>query len=962
LAKGLVITEKPSVARDIAAALGGFEDHDGYFENDDYVVTFAVGHLFELLSPEEVDEKFKRWTLDVLPIIPEKFELKKKKGQSDRIRTIQKLLRRDDVDRVINACDAGREGELIFREIVKFLGNEKPTQRLWLQSMTKGSILAGFDSLLPGRDMEGLAQAAECRAYSDWLIGMNATRAITKRLKTRKERTSWSAGRVQTPTLALLVARELEVLSHVPQAFWKVTGSFVHDGATYTGSWYDPAFEAGDDDARRDDRIFDEARARGIVESVQGQAASARETRKPSRESAPPLFDLTSLQREGNRRFGWSARRTLGAAQRCYERHKVLTYPRTDSRCLPVDYRATVDEVLNAYAGAATDELDDYAGAAQRLLENGLENAGRIFDDAGVSDHFAIVPTGTLPPEDMSSDDRRLFDLVVRRFFGAFHPPALWERVERVTEVVGESFRTRTRALMEPGWRSVLPAGDEEAAPALPALRPGETEVSGVAVGAGEVALEADETKPPPRVTEARLLSLMENAGKIVEDENIAAHLHERGLGTPATRADVIENLITKGYANRQGRAIRPAVKGIRLIDTLRRVHIDRLSSAKLTGEIEKHLAEVEAGERTAADFITEIEDYAKEIVHIAKTFEYGDLYKDEPALGACPACGRPVIEMAWFYRCEEQEGVEREDDCPMRFWKDTSGRYLDRGAVTALIRDGRTPILDGFTARNGRTYKGTIELDTDEWKLKVQSEGWNEDGGYQLPEYDVDPEPLGPCPFSSDCTVIETPTHFLCTTRLAADEVQAGYKEARKLAKEKGEKAPEKPEKPDHAGFVFPRTVCKREITRDEALYYLANGKTELLEDFTSRFGRPFSATLVLKETGRHGFEFPPRKKATKGDDGEAPEAGKAAPARKPRKTTKKAGKKATGKKAARKKTTKKATRKKAAAKKTAKKPGGSGASKKSEVKSTRQAARKGVRKAAKPSEPATESPIEAD
>jgi DNA topoisomerase-3 len=415
----------------------------------------------------------------------------------------------------------------------------------------------------------------------------------------------------------------------------------------------------------------------------------------------------------------------------------------------------------------------------------------------------------------------------------------------------------------------------------------------------------------------------MENAGKIIEDENIAAHLRERGLGTPATRADVIENLITKGYANRQGRAIRPAVKGIRLIDTLRRVHIDRLSSAKLTGEIEKHLAEVEAGERTAADFITEIEDYAKEIVHIAKTFEYGDLYKDEPALGACPSCGRPVIEMAWFYRCEEQEGVEREDDCPMRFWKDTSGRYLDRGAVTALIRDGRTPILDGFTARNGRTYKGTIELDTDEWKLKVQSEGWNEDGGYQLPEYDVDPAPLGPCPSSADCTVIETPTQFLCTTRLAADETQAAYKEARKLAKEKGEKAPPKPEKPEHAGLVFPRTVCKREITREEAQVYVRMGKTELLSDFTSRFGRPFAATLVLKKNGRHGFEFQPRERRSGASAGRKKATRKKKSATRKKTTRKKAPRKkkaATGKKTTRKKASRKtsSTRKKAPAKKT--------------------------------------------
>ena len=344
LAKALVITEKPSVARDIAEALGGFAEHDGYWESDDYVVTFAVGHLFELLSPEEVDEKFKRWTLDVLPIIPERFEIKKKKGHSDRIRVIKKLAFRDDVDRIVNACDAGREGELIFREVVKFLEVAKPIERLWLQSMTTQAIKDGFGHLIPGAEMEGLAQAAECRAYSDWLIGMNATRAITKRLKSRKEKTSWSAGRVQTPTLALLVDKEFEVLAHVPETFYRITATFGHADTHYEGTWFDPDFQASDDDQRKDDRIFDAERAKEIVARVQGQPGAASETRKPSRESAPPLFDLTSLQREGNRRFGWSARRTLGAAQRCYEGHKILTYPRTDSKCLPEDYRATVDE------------------------------------------------------------------------------------------------------------------------------------------------------------------------------------------------------------------------------------------------------------------------------------------------------------------------------------------------------------------------------------------------------------------------------------------------------------------------------------------------------------------------------------------------------------------------------------------------------------------------------------------
>lgn len=900
MAKSLVITEKPSVARDIAAALGGFTEHEGYAESDRYVVTFAVGHLLELLEPDEIDPAYKRWTLDNLPIVPQEFRLKVKSGQTERVRTIKKLVQRDDVSELINACDAGREGELIFREIVKHLGATKPIRRLWLQSMTDEAIRGGFRSLRAGVELEGLAAAAECRSFADWLIGMNATRALTKRLKSRREKTAWSAGRVQTPTLALLVDRELEVVAHVPRPYWRVTAAFEHDGSRYAGVWFDPAFRESDGDGElRDDRIFDEARARAVVEASQARPGLAEETRKPSRESAPPLFDLTSLQREGNRRFGWSAKRTLGAAQRCYEAHKILTYPRTDSRCLPTDYRATVRGVLESFAHAGRSEaggaLAEYGEGAARLLDRGLENQGRIFDDAGISDHFAIIPTGVLPGPSLSGDDRRLFDLVVRRFLGAFHPPALWVKVERTTQVGGERFRTRARSLQEPGWRAVLATEPEEDEASLPPLRPGVDEVSDVAVETREVAAEQQETKPPARITEARLLSLMENAGQQIEDESLAVALHEKGIGTPATRADIIENLIAKGYATRVGKALRPTVKGIRLIDVLRRVHIDRLASAALTGELEKHLGEVEHGQRSAAQFMSEIEAYAREIVEHAKSFEYEALYANEAPLGPCPRTGRPVKERAWFYSADEDPAAGEDAPTPMLFWKDTSGRYINREVVEALLREGKTGVLDGFTARDGRTYKGTIEIDRDAWRMKVRSAGPGDgESASASPEYDVNPAPLGLCPSGEDCRVVESPTHFVCERKLEGAE--AGAHDGA----------------PKGCGFQLPRTVCKREITRDEALYYLQNRRTELLTDFTSRFGRPFSATLVLKENGRHGFEFPPRekkpgtaggrfgKKTTK-KDGEQAASDEALPPRKaartggPRKTAARKPRKAT-------------------------------------------------------------------
>lgn len=858
MAKALVISEKPSVARDIAAALGRFEEQDGYLESPDYVVSFAVGHLFELLEPEELDPKYKRWLLSDLPILPDEFRLKPKSGQSERIRTLKRLAQRDDVDRIVNACDAGREGELIFREILKNLGVTKPVRRLWLQSMTDDAIRTGFAQLRSGSEFEGLGAAAECRAYSDWLIGMNATRALTKRLKSRKEKTAWSAGRVQTPTLALLVEKEHEVLSHVPRPYWRVTARFESDGQTYDATWFDPGFDAGANAEARDDRIFDEARARAIVDTVgAAREAIASETRKPSRESAPPLFDLTSLQREANRRFGWSAKRALGAAQRCYEQHKILTYPRTDSRCLPEDYRDVVDRTLASFASATDGRppdpaIADYAAAAARLRREGRQNEGRIFDNTGVSDHFAIIPTGVLPGPTLSGDDRRLYDLVARRFLGAFHPAAVWMRVERTTEAAGELFRTRARTLQEPGWRAVLTMEKEDDEAVLPPLRAGMDDVSGVAVASRGAELEANETKPPGRITEARLLSLMENAGQQIEDEDLAAVLHEKGLGTPATRADIIENLIGKGYAQRVGKALRPTVKGIRLIDILKRIHVDRLASAQLTGEIETHLLEVERGRRQPGDYMKEIAEYAEEIVDRTRGFEFEDVYPEHDPLGDCPRCHKPVYERSWFYRCPEQG--DPAEDCPVRIWKDTSGRYIDRAAVRALLREGKTGVLDGFTARDGRTYKGRLEFDPETFQVKVRSEGASDDGSASAsPEYDVNPEPLGVCPRGEGCRVVESPSQFVCERRLL-DETQ-GKDESR----------------PKSCGFVLPRTVCKREITRDEALVYLAGGKTDLLTDFTSRFGRPFSATLVLKDSGRHGFEFPPRAPRTpKGKAGE--------------------------------------------------------------------------------------------
>jgi DNA topoisomerase-3 len=882
MAKSLVITEKPSVARDIVEALGGFTERDGYWESEAYVVTFSVGHILELLPPEEVDPQYKRWTLDTLPILPESFKLRKKAGQSERLRVIKALLDRDDVDTVVNACDAGREGELIFREILQYLGSRKPTQRLWLQSMTRGAIRAGFERLQPGTDYDNLGAAAACRSQSDWLIGMNATRALTRRLKSRKEKTAWSAGRVQTPTLALVVDRELEVLSHVARPYSRVLASLEAAGQRYSGTWFDPGFTADPENPElRDDRIFDERVAQALVQRVQNGAGTASETRKPSRETAPPLFDLTALQREGNRRFGWSARRTLNAAQRCYEGHKILTYPRTSSRALPNDYRATIDGVLQAFL-----ESETYGTFAQALLQSGLENTERTFDDSKVSDHFAIVPTGTLPPRDLAGDDARLFDLVTRRFLSTFYPPAVWNRVERITEIGGAQLRSRARTLDEPGWRSVTGVSEQEDPP-LPPLVPGQADASGIGANVIEAEQTFERTKPPPRYTEARLLSLMENAGREIEDEEHAEALRDKGIGTSATRADIIENLIAKSYIVRGSKALRPTVKGIRLVDVLKRIHIDRLASPALTGQLEHHLSQVERGHRTAEQFMDEVVRYTEDIVDRARTFDYEELYQGEQPIGPCPACNRPVYERSWFYRCEEVPGIAAEDDCPFRIWKDKAGRYIDRETATALVTKGETAELEGFSTRDGRIYSGVLKLDDLEVTL-IPVAGSTEDRASDTPEYEIDERPLGPCPMGCGSDVIETPTHFVCRAGHARAQELERERQARIAeAKAQGQKRP-RVAKSDETPcpFTLPRTVCKREITRDEAELYLRDQKTPLLTDFTSRFGRPFAAMLTLRETGRHGFEFAPRTRAgADGAAGEGAAEGDGAAARKPSK-----------------------------------------------------------------------------
>jgi DNA topoisomerase-3 len=895
-ARRLVITEKPSVARDIAAALGGFIEEDEFLESEDFVVTWAVGHLLELAEPGEYDPKYRSWSIKNLPILPEVFQLRPREGQKKRLDKIQKLARRKDVVGLVNACDAGREGELIYRRIIEYCGlDDLPQQRLWLQSMTKQAIRDAFDDLRPGRDLDPLADAAYLRSVGDWLVGMNATRALTQRLKSRGEREAWSAGRVQTPTLGILVAREREILAHVPQPFWEIVASFVHDtgdGHTFEARYWDAsrggATEGDEDDGdRRPNRVFDADEVERIKKALEaGPRGAASEKRKKSRQAPPLPFDLTSLQREANRRFSMSARRTLDAAQRLYEAHKVLTYPRSDSRHLPGDYGPTVDGLLQALGNMNT--IGEVAGIASRVAAAGPQNLGRILDSTKVRDHFAIIPTGNPVPAGLSGDDERIWDLAVRQFVASLMGPATWATVERFVEVPAEGrparFRTTARSLEVPGFLEAL--GQQAGfGTTLPPLRPGQDEASGVGVGLQDFAVEAKETRPPGRYNEAQLLRMMETAGERVDDEELSEAMKERGLGTPATRADTIERLVSTTYARRVGGKLVPSSKAMRLFDVLERVAARGLASPALTGEWEYALNQVAIGARSRSDVQTALIDYTKEITEKLVGFEHEDLYDGDPPLGICPNDGGKVVESVWGYRCENNLG--KGEGCDFMIWKDRFGRFIDRSLATRLLHGGTVGPIEGFVDRGGREMlTGTLTLRKDVEK------GWVLDAaiGAAVPTGEQGEEPpeeiVGPafpCPDHPDCRIVETTRRWVCERVLDGRE---------------------------RTGPVLPKKVCLRELQPEEvAGYFSEEARTVMLEGFTSKRGRPFTGQLVRKATGKHGFEFPERPPRP-GRTPKATPEGDGAPAKKgaKKKAPKKAKNAATkGKPAAR-------TRKKAA------------------------------------------------
>ena len=817
MAKKLIIAEKPSVANDIARVLGGFTRVGDYFESDEYVLSSAIGHLLEIAAPEKYEVKRGKWSFANLPVIPPEFDLRPIERTEDRLKLLTKLIKRKDVTALINACDAGREGELIFRYIVQHVGVKKPVQRLWLQSMTQGAIRDGFDGLRRDEELLPLADAAKCRSEADWLIGINGTRAMTAFNSKEGGFYLTTVGRVQTPTLAILVEREQKIRAFRSRDYWEVHARFQAAGGEYAGRWFDEAFKKDDiDPDRRAERIWVEADALSVVSDCLGNEGSVSEETKPTTQLSPLLFDLTSLQREANSRFGFSARTTLSLAQALYERHKVLTYPRTDARALPEDYMPTVTATLQTLKDK-TLSSGAYAPFATQILKQGWVRPNkRIFDNKKISDHFAIIPTQQAPKQ-LNEAEAKIYDFVVRRFLAVFYPAAEYLQTVRITRVAGHPFKTEGKVLVNPGWLSVYGRTVAEEDENLPAISQGEN------VNTVEVRSEASQTKPPARYSEATLLSAMEGAGKLVEDEELRAAMDQKGLGTPATRAAVIEGLLREDYLHRNGRELQPTPKAFSLLFALKHFGIEELTSPELTGDWEYKLKQMELGKLARGEFMDHITSLTMEMVTRVKTGEIPDT-AFATVEAPCPRCGGTIQENYRKFQCLK---------CDFSLWKVLSSREWAPEEIAELITNGKIGPLSGFRSRIGRPFVAAIRLGKDQpIEFDFGQDRTDASGEIEMPDLEGK-EPLGKCP--------------KCGGRVF--ELDMTYSCEHSLGKEKS------------CDFRSGRIILQRPMEREQMVKLLETGKTDLLHRFISKKGRPFSAYLAKGPDGKVGFEFAPRK-----------------------------------------------------------------------------------------------------
>ncbi|MFN9774593.1 MAG: DNA topoisomerase III [Burkholderiales bacterium] len=827
MGKALIIAEKPSVAADIARVLGGFAKQGDYFESDAYVLSSAVGHLVEIAAPEQYEVKRGKWSFAHLPVIPPEFDLKPIEKSAERLKLLTRLIKRKDVDALINACDAGREGELIFRLIVQHAKARQPIRRLWLQSMTPGAIREGFARLRDDTQMLPLADAARCRSEADWLVGINGTRAMTAFNSRDGGFYLTTVGRVQTPTLAIVVEREERIRKFLPRAYFEVKATFGAKAGTYEGRWFDPAFQRNPADADlRPERIWDEAKARAIVAACEGKPGTVSEESRPSTQAAPALFDLTSLQREANGRFGFSAKTTLSLAQALYEKHKVLTYPRTDSKALPEDYVGTVHQTMEMLG-----DVPPYGQFSRQVLKNDWIKPGnkRIFDNSKISDHFAIIPT-LLAPKALSDAEQKIYDLVVKRFLAVFFPSAEYRITTRITTVEMHAFKTEGKVLVNAGWLAIY--GREAVVETKAAA--GKDKDAEEASSGTLVAVEPDEvvrtdaiealalaTRPPARFNEATLLSAMEGAGKLVDDEDLREAMGTKGLGTPATRAQVIEGLINESYLIREGRDLIPTAKAFQLLTLLRGLGVAELTMPELTGEWEYKLSQMERGQLDRDAFMREIAEMTEHIVARAKGYGPTDVPGDYATLKEpCPKCGGVAKENYRRFACTA---------CDWSITKSPSSRLLEPAEAEQLIRDRTIGPLQGFRSKMGRPFAAILKLVQPDWKLEFdfgQSDGGDDDEPIDFSGQ----EPVGACPRCAS-KVFEHGMSYVCEKSVGAGRT---------------------------CDFRSGKVILQQPVERAQMSKLLAEGRTDLLDGFvSSRTRRRFKAFLVRQPDGKVGFEF---------------------------------------------------------------------------------------------------------
>ena len=889
--KTLVIAEKPSVAQDIVRALtpiaGKFEKHDDHFESDTYVVTSAVGHLVEIQAPEQFDVKRGKWSFANLPVIPPFFDLKPVDKTKTRLNAVIKQAKRKDVNALVNACDAGREGELIFRLIEQYAGGAKPlgkpVQRLWLQSMTPQAIRDGFDHLRSNTQMQGLADAARSRSEADWLVGINGTRAMTAFNSRDGGFFLTTVGRVQTPTLAVVVEREEQIRKFISRDYWEIHASFEALAGSYPGKWFDPRWKKDDEDSeKKADRLWTERDAQAIADAVRGQKATVTEESSPTTQASPGLFDLTSLQREANGKFGYSAKTTLALAQSLYERHKALTYPRTDSRHLPEDYVAVAKDTFEMLAGSGMKHLAPHALTA--LNNNYVRKIPRVFDNKKVSDHFAIIPT-LQAPSGLSEAEQKLYDLVVRRFMAVFFPSAEYQVTTRISTVAEHNFKTVGKVLVKPGWLAIY---GKEAAEEVEDAKDGDKGQNLVPVQADEkVGVESVDakglkTRPPARYSEATLLGAMEGAGKLVDDDELREAMQEKGLGTPATRAATIEGLINEKYMLREGRELIPTAKAFQLMTLLRGLGVEELSRPELTGEWEYKLAQMEQGKLSRAEFMQGIAAMTEHIVKKAKEYDRDTVPGDYATLQApCPNCAGVVRENYRRYTCTGADGAS--EGCGFSFGKSPAGRTFEPAEVEQFLNDKKIGPLDGFRSKAGWPFVAEMALKFSEedknWKLEFDfgDDKKNEETG-EIVDFSAS-ESLGACP-KCGSPVHERGSNFVCSKTVPTDAQTT-----------------------PSCDFKSGKIILQQPVEREQMTKLLATGKTDLLDKFVSmRTRRSFKAFLAWNpEENKVSFEFeprvskyPPRKPKTPfGKAAPAKAAGKTA-AKSAAKTTKATAKKA--------------------------------------------------------------------